>query len=120
MQYETVDCDILMDKMFVSEVCNNLIANAVRFAQTSITLSFSLQVNGLLLSVSDDGKGFDKKTVHKVTSPYFTEETERSEARGPADRCHGRRRRCPGGAVRRLRRGQRLRFGVSENQNGGQ
>lgn len=79
MQYETVDCDILMDKMFVSEVCNNLIANAVRFAQTSITLSFSLQGNGLLLSVSDDGKGFDKKTVHKVTSPYFTEETERSE-----------------------------------------
>lgn len=79
MQYETVDCDILMDKMFVSEVCNNLIANAVQFAQTSITLSFSLQGNGLLLSVSDDGKGFDKKTVHKVTSPYFTEETERSE-----------------------------------------
>ena len=79
MQYETVDCDILMDKMFVSEVCNNLIANAVRFAQTSITLSFSLQGNRLLLSVSDDGKGFDKKTVHKVTSPYFTEETERSE-----------------------------------------
>lgn len=79
MQNETVDCDILMDKTFVSQVCNNLIANAVRFAQTSITLSFSLQGNGLLLSVSDDGKGFDKKTVHKVTSPYFTEETERSE-----------------------------------------
>lgn len=79
MQNETVDCDILMDKTFVSQVCNNLIANAVRFAQTSITLSFSLQDDGLLLSVSDDGKGFDKKSIHKVTSPYFTEETDRSE-----------------------------------------
>lgn len=79
MQNETVDCDILMDKTFVSQVCNNLIANAVRFAQTSITLSFSLQDDGLLLSASDDGKGFDKKSIHKVTSPYFTEETDRSE-----------------------------------------
>ena len=79
MQNETVDCDILMDKTFVSQVCNNLIANAVRFAQTSIALSFSLQDDGLLLSVSDDGKGFDKKSIHKVTSPYFTEETDRSE-----------------------------------------
>lgn len=79
MQNETVDCDILMDKTFVSQVCNNLIANAVRFAQTSITLSFSLQDDGLLLSVSDDGKGFDKKSIHKATNPYFTEETDRSE-----------------------------------------
>ena len=79
MQNETVDCDILMDKTFVSQVCNNLIANAVRFAQTSVTLSFSLQDDGLLLSVSDDGKGFDKKSVHKATNPYFTEETDRSE-----------------------------------------
>ena len=79
MQNETVDCDILMDKAFVSQVCNNLIANAVRFAQTSITLSFSLQDDGLLLSVSDDGKGFDKKSIHKATNPYFTEETDRSE-----------------------------------------
>ena len=79
MQNETVDCDILMDKAFVSQVCNNLIANAVRFAQTSITLSFSLRDDGLLLSVSDDGKGFDKKSIHKATNPYFTEETDRSE-----------------------------------------
>lgn len=79
MQNETVDCDILLDKTFVSQVCNNLLANDVRFAQTSITLSFSLQDDGLLLSVSDDGKGFDKKSIHKVTSPYFTEETDRSE-----------------------------------------
>ena len=79
MQNETVDCDILMDKTFVSQVCSNLVANAVRFAQTSVTLSFSLQDDGLLLSVSDDGKGFDKKSVHKATNPYFTEETDRSE-----------------------------------------
>lgn len=79
VQDKTGDGDIPMDKTFVSQVCSNLIANAVRFAQSSITLSFSLQDSGLLLSVSDDGKGFDKKSVHKATNPYFTEETDHSE-----------------------------------------
>jgi signal transduction histidine kinase len=68
-----------LDSSFISQVCNNLISNAVRYAQTTITLSFSLQDSGLLLSVSDDGKGFDKNNLHKVTAPYFTEETDHSE-----------------------------------------
>lgn len=70
---------VSIDTDFVSQVSNNLIANAVRYARNTITLSFTLQDNGLQLSVSDDGKGFDKNILHKATSPYFTEETDRSE-----------------------------------------
>lgn len=58
---------------------NNLISNAVRYARNTVTLSFSLQDNLFLLSVSDDGKGFDKNSLHNVTAPYFTEETNHSE-----------------------------------------
>lgn len=68
-----------LDSSFVSQVCNNLISNAVRYARNTVTLSFVLQNGGLLLSVSDDGKGFDKNNLHKVTAPYFTEETDRTE-----------------------------------------
>lgn len=68
-----------IDTDFVSQVCNNLIANAVRYARNTITLSFALHDNGLLLSVADDGKGFDKNTLYKATSPYFTEEADHSE-----------------------------------------
>lgn len=68
-----------IDVAFVSQVCNNLISNAVRYAQSAITLSFSLHDNGLLLSVSDDGKGFDKSSLQKATNPYFTEESDHSE-----------------------------------------
>ncbi len=68
-----------IDTDFVSQVSNNLIANAVRYARSTITISFALHENGLLLSVADDGKGFDKNTLHKATSPYFTEEADRSE-----------------------------------------
>ena len=68
-----------IDTDFVTQVSNNLIANAVRYAHNTITISFALHDNGLLLSVADDGKGFDKNTLYKATSPYFTEETNRSE-----------------------------------------
>lgn len=34
---------------------------------------------GLLLSVWNDGKGFDKNGLQKAANPYYTEETDRSE-----------------------------------------
>ena len=70
---------VSVDPEFVSQVSSNLIANAIRYANHTITLSFELHDNGLQLSVSDDGKGFDKNIMHKAASPYFTEETDRSE-----------------------------------------
>lgn len=70
---------LALDGSFVSQVCSNLISNAVRYAQTTVTLSFALQDNFFVLSVADDGKGFDKNDLNKVTAPYFTEETDRSE-----------------------------------------
>lgn len=71
--------ELSLDSTFISQVCNNLISNAVRYAQATITLSFSFVDNGMLLSVSDDGKGFEKSSLQKATNPYFTEEDNRSE-----------------------------------------
>ena len=68
-----------LDGAFVSQVSNNLISNAVRYARTAVTISFALRDDGLLLSVSDDGKGFDKNGLQKATSPYYTEESNHSE-----------------------------------------
>jgi len=70
---------MLLDSVFVSQVCNNLISNAVRYARTTVTISFSLRDNGLLITVSDDGKGFDKSSLQKATRPYYTEESDHSE-----------------------------------------
>lgn len=68
-----------VDTDFISQVCYNLIANAVRYAAAAVTLSFSLYDRGLLLSVSDDGKGFGRDALDKAAGPYYTEETDRSE-----------------------------------------
>lgn len=79
LQNDTTASQISVDTDFVSQVSNNLIENAVRYANHTITLSFAMYDHGLQLTVSDDGKGFDQNILHKAASPYFTEETDHSE-----------------------------------------
>jgi len=79
LQNNIPDSYVSVDTDFISQVSNNLISNAVRYACNTVTLSFALRDDGLLLSVADDGKGFDKDILHKAASPYFTEEKDRSE-----------------------------------------
>lgn len=74
--------ELYFDSAFVSQVFNNLISNATRYAHTTVTVSFVSHGSGVLLSVSDDGKGFSKNSLHKAINPYFTEETENPEHLG--------------------------------------
>ena len=52
-----------LDSAFVSQVSNNLLANAVRYAQTTVTISFALHDNGLL-PVSYTHLDVYKRQVH--------------------------------------------------------
>lgn len=78
-QNKTSVQELSIDTEFVSQVCNNLIVNAVRYACTAVTLTFEFNDSSLQLSVSDDGKGFNKDVLHKAVNPYFTEEPDHSE-----------------------------------------
>jgi signal transduction histidine kinase len=73
------DSQLFLDNVMISQVSNNLISNAVRYACTTVTLSFSVLDDGLLLSVSDDGNGFDKESLAKATGAYYTRENNHSE-----------------------------------------
>lgn len=70
---------LVLDQSFVSQVCNNLLSNAIRYADTSVILGAEETDGGLLLTVSDDGKGFSKETLVKAANPYFTEEKNHAE-----------------------------------------
>lgn len=48
-------------------------AETVRFARTLVTLSFRKTENGLLLTVTDDGDGFDENTIRQTVKPFFTQ-----------------------------------------------
>lgn len=70
---------ICIDWSFVSEVSDNLISNALRYAVSDIAITCAGDADGLSLAVTDDGKGFSKEVLRKAPTPYFTEEENRAE-----------------------------------------
>lgn len=74
MQNRTTSLALSLDGDLISQVYGNLIANATRYAVSSIELCLEETQEGLLLSVSDDGPGFDKISLEKAVDPYFTRE----------------------------------------------
>jgi len=79
LQNKTTMSQLSIDTEFVSQVSNNLISNSVRYAQTCVTISLEVKNNGLLLSVSDDGEGFDENSLRQAANPYFTKEENHSK-----------------------------------------
>lgn len=66
--------DLMADRDSILQVANNLTANAVRYAESVVTFYMEETEGGLLLKVTDDGKGFSEEGMRQATNPYFTEE----------------------------------------------
>lgn len=66
----------ILDRSFVTQVCHNLLSNALRYAADTVTLTFGEDDSGFWLSVADDGPGFSGDTLTKATTPYFTAEKD--------------------------------------------
>lgn len=77
MVFVATDISICLDCSFVSQVNNNLISNAVRYAKSAIKITYTCSKEGFYLTVSDDGCGFSKEALCKATNPYFTGENHR-------------------------------------------
>lgn len=77
VQNNITDISICLDCSFVSQVNNNLISNAVRYAKSAIKITYTCSKEGFYLTVSDDGCGFSKEALCKATNPYFTGENHR-------------------------------------------
>lgn len=66
---------LFVDEQFVQRVWENLLANAVRYAQTTVYAAVAETDGQLLLQVTDDGQGFSEKALQQADWPYFTEES---------------------------------------------
>lgn len=75
----TVSKVLYFDKSFLSQVLENLVSNAIRYAKYTITITVEEKSNGLMLSVADDGTGFSDEIFKKAADPYFTSEANRFE-----------------------------------------
>ncbi len=79
IQNSISEIPICIDCTFVSQVHQNLISNALRYARSQIQILYASDSRGFTLCVSDDGPGFSQNVLHKATSPYFTEEENHAE-----------------------------------------
>ncbi len=79
VQNSISDIPLCIDSTFVSQVHQNLISNALRYARSQIQILYASDSSGVTLCVSDDGPGFSQNVLHKATAPYFTEEENHSE-----------------------------------------
>ncbi len=71
---QTVSPSLSLDSELITQVYGNLMTNAVRYAVSEIELCMEETPEGLLLSVSDDGRGFDPISLEKAADPYFSGE----------------------------------------------
>ena len=65
----------VLDGELLYRVLENLISNALRFAEREIGLAFCLEHGILSATVTDDGPGFSDKLLQKKTALFYSEDT---------------------------------------------
>ena len=65
----------VLDGELLYRVLENLISNALRFAEHQIDLAFYLEHGTLSAIVTDDGPGFSEKLLQKKTTFFYSEDT---------------------------------------------
>ncbi len=69
------DC-IFIDSELVMQVYENIISNAVRYAENRIDAAIAVSGVTMRISVSDDGKGFTESALENAEKPFFRDDKE--------------------------------------------
>lgn len=67
---------VRVDMEIVLQVCENLFANAIRYAKSEVVIVCRKKKQYLIISIDDDGKGFDAKAIRIATDPFYTTENK--------------------------------------------
>ena len=67
---------IFTDSEIVMQVYENLVSNAVRYAESSVNVVCEVSEGKLKVSVLDDGKGFTDEALKNAVQPFFRDEKE--------------------------------------------
>ena len=67
---------IAVDMELVMQVYENLISNAMRYAEKSVVVNCSISEDILTISVLDDGEGFTEEALKNAAQPFFRDEKE--------------------------------------------
>ncbi|WP_086350964.1 sensor histidine kinase [Candidatus Enterococcus clewellii] len=74
---EPIPKKVTIDLQIISQVMENLLTNANRFAKKRVTVTIQVEASYLLIFVHDDGKGFSKEEITKATEPYYSRDKQK-------------------------------------------
>ncbi|PCI00401.1 MAG: two-component sensor histidine kinase [Flavobacteriaceae bacterium] len=60
-----------LDEFHFENALNNLLDNAVKYGKSQVFIDLKQENNGLILTISDDGKGMKKQHKNKVFEQFF-------------------------------------------------
>ena len=75
---KTAATNIRVDPEIVSQVFENLLSNAVRYAKSSISIQYAATNDTFSITVTDDGSGFDDTALKSAANPFYTTEKKTS------------------------------------------
>ncbi|MDM8245715.1 HAMP domain-containing sensor histidine kinase [Collinsella tanakaei] len=84
---EGLPARIAVDAQALSNVADNLVANALRHARNAVEVSCTWQDNALTFTVTDDGPGFSQAATAHALEPFWRDKAELAAA--PATRSEG-------------------------------
>ena len=67
---------VFIDTELVMQVYENLVSNAVRYAENSVSVDVNIAENVLKITVYDDGKGFSEEALKNAVQPFYRDEKE--------------------------------------------
>lgn len=73
---------VLADVELILEAVENVVLNAVRYAEKKVEIIIHYKENKLLVYVKDDGEGFSAKALREADTVYFCERKEGEEEDG--------------------------------------
>ena len=68
--------EVFLDKSAFFRILENLLQNALRYAQKQVRIHISQNRDFLILSVEDDGKGFEEKDLEKAVTVFYSSDKE--------------------------------------------
>jgi signal transduction histidine kinase len=83
IHFEIQEQELWMDREAFSQIYENLLSNAARYARESILVRLYREEDFVILEVADDGAGFTRKDLQNAFAPYY-----RGERSKPASSSH--------------------------------
>ena len=68
------ECQVKLDEQIFYRIVENIFSNAIRYAKSRVDFGYSLTDGMLMITISDDGKGFSKAMLRKKNTFLYSED----------------------------------------------